>query len=63
MAWRCSDLHDHHVAALAVGDDLLLQVLGGVAAAQEALEGRPQLAALAAQPVADVAQRGAGVVA
>ena len=35
-------LHDHHVAALAVGDDLLLQVAGGVAAAQEALERRPR---------------------
>jgi hypothetical protein len=30
--------HDEHVAAVAVGDDLLLQVFGGVLAAQVGLE-------------------------
>ncbi len=55
-------LHDHHVAPLAVGDDLFLEVLGGVAATQEAFQGRPELAALAAQPVADLPQGRTGVV-
>ena len=31
MAWRCSDFTTTHVAAVAVGDHLLLQVLRGVA--------------------------------
>ena len=41
--------HDQHVAAVAIGDDLLLQILRRVRAAQVRLERRPQLRALAAQ--------------
>ena len=35
---RCSDLHDEHVAAVAIGDDLVLQIARGVAAAHVRLE-------------------------
>jgi hypothetical protein len=54
--------HEQHVAAVAVGDDLVLQVLGGVAAAEVRLEGAAQPAPLLAQAVAHRPQLGAGVV-
>ena len=50
------------VAAVAVGDDLFLQVLGRVARPQVALERAPQPRPLLPQPVADRAERRAGVV-
>ena len=40
MPLRCSALHDEHVAAVALGDDLILQVLRRVLAAQVRLERR-----------------------
>ena len=54
---------DHqHVAAVAIGDDLLLQVLRRVASAQKSVERRPQLRALLPQPIADARQRRRRVV-
>ena len=53
---------DEHVAAVAVGDDLLLQVLRRVLAAQVGLERSAQPRALLAQAVADAPQLGARVV-
>ena len=47
---------DQHVAAVAIGDDLLLQVLRGVLAAQVRLERAAQPRALLPQAVADAAQ-------
>ena len=54
--------HDEHVAAVAVGDDLVLQVAGGVAAAQVRLERCPQPRALLSQAVADGPELTARVV-
>ena len=47
---------DEHVAAVAIGDDLLLQVLRRVLAAQVRLERSAQPRALLAQPVPDAPQ-------
>ena len=55
-------LHDQHVAAVALGDDLLLQVLRRVLAAQVRLERAAQPRALLAQPIADALQLRARVV-
>ena len=54
--------HDDDVAAVAIGDDLILQVLRRVAPLRQRLERRSQLRALAAERLADVAQRRAGGV-
>ena len=54
--------HHQHVAAVAVGDDLLLQVLRRVALAQERFERGAQLRLLPPQPFADAGERRAGVV-
>ena len=53
---------DDHVAAVAIGDDLVLQVFRRVAPAHVRLERRPQLRPLAPQPVADARERRARVV-
>ena len=53
---------DQHVAAVAVGDDLLLQVLGRVTAAQKRLQCVSQPCALFPKAPADVAERRAGLV-
>ena len=55
-------LDDEHVAAVALGDDLILQVLRGVLAAQVRLERAAQPRALLAQPLANALQLRAGVV-
>ena len=55
-------LHDEHVAAVPLGDDLLLQVLRRVLAAQVRLERAAQPRPLLAQPVADQLQLRARVV-
>ena len=55
-------LDDQHVAAVPLGDDLILQVLRGVLAAQVRLERAAQAAALLAQPIADASQLGTGIV-
>ena len=54
--------HHQHEAAVAVGDDLVLQVLRRVAAAQERLERAPQARPLPPQALAHRLQLGAGVV-
>ncbi len=54
--------HHQHVAPIALGDHLLLQVLGGVAAAHELLEGGAQALPFLAEPLADAAQLRAGLV-
>ena len=54
--------HDQHVAAVAIGDDLLLQVLRGVLAAQVRLERAAQPRPLLAQPIANALQLRARVV-
>jgi hypothetical protein len=54
--------HDDDVPAVPVADDLILQVFRGVSSAHEAVKRRTQLRALSPQSVADVAERGAGVV-
>ena len=52
-----------HVAAVAIGDDLLLQILRRVRAAQERFERRRAASLLLpAQPLADAGERRAGVV-
>ena len=53
---------DQHVAAVAIGDDLVLQILRGVLAAQVGLERPAQPRALLAQPIADAPQLRARVV-
>ena len=53
---------DEHVAAVAIGDDLLLQVLRRVLAAQVGLERAAQPRALLAQPIADAPQLRARIV-
>jgi len=53
---------DQHVAAVAVGDDLVLQVAGGVAPPEVRLERAAQAGPLAAQAVTDRSQLGARVV-
>ena len=55
-------LHDDHVATVAFGDDLFLQVLGGVLPAQVRLERAAQPRLLLPHLVADRAQRRAGVI-
>ncbi|HYC22031.1 MAG TPA: hypothetical protein VEI94_04980 [Candidatus Bathyarchaeia archaeon] len=55
-------LHHEHVAAGALGDDLLLQMLRRVLAAQIRFEGRPQAAALLPKAIADDPELGARVV-
>ena len=62
MADAVLGAHDEHVAAVAVGDDLVLQVLRRVLAAQVRLERAPQARPLLAQAVAHRLQLGAGVV-
>jgi hypothetical protein len=42
--------HHQHESAVAIGDDLLLEVLGGVLTAQERLERAPQPRSLATEP-------------
>ena len=49
--------NDEHVAAIAVRDDLVLEVLGRVAPAKERFQRRPQARALLAQAVADAGKR------
>ena len=51
-----------HVATVAVGDDLFLQILRGFASAQERIERGPQALFLSAQALADRRERRAGVV-
>ena len=53
---------DQHVAAVAVGDDLLLEILRGVLAAQVRLERAAQPRPLLAQPIADAPQLRARIV-
>ena len=55
-------LHDEHVAAVALGDDLVLQVLRGVLAAQVGLERAAQPASAAGAAVPDDPQLRAGVI-
>ena len=55
-------LHDEHVAAVALGDDLILQVLRGLLATQIRLERAAQPRPLLAQPLANELQLGARVV-
>ena len=54
--------HDEHVAPVAVGDHLLLQVLRRVLAPQVRFECPAQPRSLFAQPIADALQLGARVV-
>ena len=50
--------HDHDVASVPIGDDLILQVFRVVAVARKRIERRAELRALAAQqPVAGLIQR------
>ena len=53
---------DEHVAAVAIGDDLLLQILRGVLAAQVGLERAAQPRPLLAQPIPDAPQLRARIV-
>ena len=55
-------LHEQHVAAVALGDDLILQVLRRLLAAQVRLERAAQPRLLLAQPIADQPQLRARVV-
>ena len=55
-------LHDQDIAAVPLGDDLVLQVLRRVLAAQVRLERAAQARALLAQPLADDLQLRAGVI-
>ncbi len=59
---RCSVLHDEHVAAVALGDDLFLQILRGVFPAQIRLERATQPRALLAQAIANQLQLRARVI-
>ena len=52
--------HHDHVAPVAIGDDLILKVLGRITAASEGIELRSQSRPLASKPFADVFQRGTG---
>ena len=54
-------LHQEDEAAIALGDDLVLQISGGLFASQVSVQGLPQLRALAPQAVANRSERGAGV--
>ena len=54
--------HHQHVAAVALGDDLLLQILRRVLAAHELIERRAQPLPLLPEPSRIAPQRGAGVV-
>ncbi len=54
--------HDQHEAAVALGDDLILQVLRRLAAAQVRLERAAQPRSLLAQAVAQRPERRAGIV-
>ena len=62
IAVRCSDLHDQHVAAVAIRDDLLLQILRRIFAAQIRFERPAQSRPLFAEPIAEAPQLRAGVV-
>jgi hypothetical protein len=53
---------DEHVASIAVGDDLLLEIFRGVLAAQVRFQGAAQPRLLLAQTLANAAQLGAGIV-
>ena len=55
-------LHDEHVAPVALGDDLLLKILGRFLAAQIRLERAPQARLLLPQPLADQLQLGARMI-
>ena len=55
-------LHEEHVAAVPFRDDLVLQILRGVLAAQVRLERASQARALLAQPLPNELQLGARVV-
>ncbi len=55
-------LHHEHVAAVTVGDHLVLQVLRCLAFAQEAVESRSQAGALLPQPLADNGEGRTGIV-
>ena len=55
-------LDDEHVAAVPLGDDLVLQILRRVLAAQVRLERAPQPGPLLAEPIADDLQFGARVI-
>jgi hypothetical protein len=51
-----------HMTAVAIRDDLLLQIFRGLAAAQERVERRTKALLLAAQAIANLSKRGARVV-
>jgi hypothetical protein len=53
-------LDEQHVAAVALGDDLVLEIFRGVLAAQVRLERAPQPRALLAEAIANELQLGAG---
>ena len=55
-------LHQQHEPPVALGDDLVLQVLRGVLAAQIRVERLTELRALASKPVANRSQRRTGVI-
>ncbi len=55
-------LHDDHIAAIALGDDLILQVLRRVLAAQVRLKRAAQTRALLAESIANDSELGARVV-
>ncbi len=60
---RCSALHHEHVAAVAIGDDGILQIARGVALPRTSDSSVPRRRVRAPQLVADLTQLGAGVVA
>ena len=62
MPLRCSALTTQHVAAVSLGDDLVLQVLRRVLAAQVRLERAAQPRLLPPQPVANASQLRARIV-
>ena len=51
-----------HMTAVAIGDDLLLEIFRGLAAAQERVERRTKALLLPAQAIANLRERGARVV-
>ena len=62
MALRCSGSHHQHVAPVAVGDHLLLQVLRGVALRAGTTPAWSAAGPLLAEPLADAGKGRAGVV-
>lgn len=54
--------HQQHRAAVPLGNDIVLQVFGGVAPAGQALERLLQLLPQAPEPIADTPQGRAGAV-